>query len=166
METNSIRTDARAEEARQLLRLGQAQEVIQRLRSTRHTSPELANLYGAALIRAGEPAKAVEEYRRLCVSDDGVTLRANVPAATLANFATALIRAGNIVGGLNVLRDAPNSDDPGLHSVRAAVFAWKRGLSFWRRLLFSWYGIAPTEPVPVDVCIDAPAAPDRRQPAA
>lgn len=166
METkNSIHNDL-IRDTHALLAAGRPREVVQRLRSARHSSPEVGNLYGAALIRSGDYAAAVDEYRRLCVSDDGVTLRPGVSTPILVNYAIALVRAGNITGGISVLRDMPGKQEPIARQVRDAVVNWRRTLPWWRRLLLSWYGIAPGIPVPVDAVLDTPPPPNQRRPAA
>jgi hypothetical protein len=150
----------------QLLDAGKASEAVELLRQSGKGSPELSNAYGVSLMRAGEITKAIDVYRSLCLSENGVCLKTDLPTRYKANFATALLLAKNVSGCLSILGEVDDEGDPGVLRLRAAITRWSQSLSRWRRFWFKVFGEAPEGVVPLDFEPGELSDPSRLRPAA
>jgi hypothetical protein len=134
-----------------LLDAAKPKDAVELIRKYGTNSAELSNLYGVALMRAGEAAKAVEVYRGLCINESGFALKQNLPTSFKTNYATALMLVKNVTGCLATLREVQDQDAPYVLKLRAAIERWRRSLGWWKRLAFDWYGAEPDRPVLLDV---------------
>ncbi|MBU0637966.1 MAG: hypothetical protein KKB50_03810 [Planctomycetes bacterium] len=145
-----------------LLDAAKLKDAAELIREFGTSSAELSNMYGVALMRAGETAKAVEVYRGLCLNESGFCLKQDLPTTVKANYATALLLAKNVSGCQATLREIAEQNDPYVLKLRAAIDRWRRSLGWWKRLAFDWYGAEPDGPVPLDFPPgELPAEPQR-----
>lgn len=133
-----------------LLDAGKAKEAVELVKKYGTESSELKNAYGVALMRAGEPDKAVELYRGVCLYPDSVCYKTNVPAVFMVNYATALLLTKNVSGCLAVLAEINQHKSDYMRKLRTAIDRWRRSLGWWKRLGFILYGVKPDRPVPLD----------------
>lgn len=133
-----------------LLDVGKAGEAVELMRKYGTESSELSNAYGVALMRAGETAKALAFYRRICLYPDSVCFKDNLPTMLRVNYATALLLEGNVSGCLGALTEVGQEQDPYVRRLRSAIGRWRRSLGWWKRLEFILYGAEPDRPVPLD----------------
>ncbi|HUU82801.1 MAG TPA: hypothetical protein VM243_04775 [Phycisphaerae bacterium] len=133
-----------------LLDAGKPKEAIELVRRFGTSSPEMSNVYGVALLRAGEAAKAVEFYRGICLSTCSACLKADLPTVFKTNYATALLLVKNVAGCLAILQELAQEQNPYVQKLRAAIDRWRRSLGWWKRLAFDLYGAEPDKPVSLD----------------
>jgi hypothetical protein len=133
-----------------LLGAGTPAEAAELIRHFGTGSPEVSNAYGVALLRAGDSTKAVEVYRNLCVNQSGFCLKSNLPTVFKANYATALLLAGNVSGCLSILQETNDDQNASVQRVRAVIRRWRKSLTWWERLWFTISGEPPAKPVPAD----------------
>jgi len=132
---------------RKLFDAGRPQEAAELIRRFGTAAPLMSNAYGVALMRSGEPARAIDVYRNLVISESGVCLRPDVPVFFKTNYATALLLTRNIAGCLSVLREINDEQHPEVVRLRAAIAEWKRTLGRWQRFWLSIAGEASGKPV-------------------
>ena len=112
MSANAATTADPLTTVQQFLDTGRAHEAIAYLRKVGAGTLELSNALAVAHMRAGEPTKAVEIYRRLCVDSSGFVLKPNLPVLLKANYATALLLARNAAGCRALLKEITRSPEP------------------------------------------------------
>src|SRR5262249_18373173 len=147
--------DARQPEVADLLRKvekfleeGKPAAALERIARSRISSPWLENATGVCQLRLGNPAGAIDTFRRLVLAPGGLILRGDVPTPFKVNFATALLMDGNLSGGLQVLAEL-REECPAARAIRDAVRRWKGGMTFWQRLWMA-FGGQPPRPLPLD----------------
>jgi hypothetical protein len=118
---------------RRLIEEKKEEEALKLLHRAKLSSPEITNARGVCMLRAGNAGRAVEVLRPL-VFADAVTIRPDVPALHVTNFATALLADGNVDGCLNMLAHVRDKSNPAAERLRAAVRRWKRQLTGWERV--------------------------------
>lgn len=114
--------------------------VVQRLLESEPVGSErLVDLEGVRLLREGKVEQAVQVFRSLVVGP-ALCLRRDLPARSLANFATALLLDQNVDGCRGVLdelrkrgQSTPQSDE-----LERCIRQWRQGLSWcdWLKGLF------------------------------
>lgn len=134
----------------QLLDAGKAQEAVAYLRKAGAGTLELTNALGVALMRAGDVARAVEIYRRLCIDSSGFVLKPNLSPLLKANYATALLLAHNAAGCRTLLKDIARTPEPYARQLAEAVERWRRAMSWWQRAMFYLYGSEPPHTITLD----------------
>jgi hypothetical protein len=92
------------------------------------------NARGVCLMRLGRNEEAVAVFRGLALS--GLFLRADVPVIFAVNLATALLVEQNLDGCCRILDELERRGEscPASIKVRAAIAAWKKGMSWTERL--------------------------------
>jgi|GEM_PF-1567620 len=133
-----------------LLDAERTQEAFDAVKSHAGSDPRLKNAYGVCLLRLGEPARAVSTFRELALQSGGICLRPDVPLLFKTNYATALILAGNIAGGVSILREVRQPDDPGVQKIEAALHCWRDQMTFLQRILWKLLESLPPFPVEFD----------------
>jgi predicted Zn-dependent protease len=133
--------DCRAvlDQAETLLRAGQPRQALDLLARSKADSPWATNATGVCLLRLGQADRAVELFRNLVLSG-GLFLRREVPTAWKVNFATALLMADNLAGGVRLLGEIQDEDHPGVRRLRAALQNWQGRLSVWEKIWWSLGG--------------------------
>jgi hypothetical protein len=109
--------------------------------------PVVANAKGVCLMRLGKPAAAVVVYRCLVLNPGQTFLRADRPTYFKANYATALLLAGNVDGCLHILHQI-RDESPEVRQLRATIHQWETTLSFWQKL--DWWinhTVPPDHPI-------------------
>jgi predicted Zn-dependent protease len=129
-----------------LLDQGRAGDALDLLQRSKAESPWLVNAVAVCRLRMGDTAGPVQALRGLVM--DGVFYRENVPAVFRANFATALLAAGNRSGGLRALAESRGQAHPAFEQLRDALRRWEAGMTFWQRLWASLGGEPPRPFVP------------------
>lgn len=137
------------DDARALLAAGDSAGALQLLERVADGSPAVRNARGVCLMRLGQIDQAVTLYRDLLLQDGSVVVAPRAPARFKANYATALLLAGNAGGGLEVLSSLNGETWPELERLLAAVARWRRSLGLFQRLLTAC-GCPPSRPVPLD----------------
>lgn len=137
------------EHVRDLLNRGEAEKALESLSRATTPSPDVSNARAVCLMRLGHCERAVAVYQEMLLKG-GVTVDPKAPVKHVVNFATALLLAGNVAGGISVLDDLGRTDHPGALRLRAAVQRWRKSLGIIRRLLFAVYGAVPEKPVVLD----------------
>lgn len=128
-----------------LVERGLPDEALKLIKSANGTDPELLNATGVCYLRAGRPEKAVEVFHRLCVGE-GLGLRSDASPLHVANFATALLMAGNLNGCRHHLRFVDRSH-PVAVQVHAAIAGWEGSLGGWQRALLRLGMCEPKRPL-------------------
>jgi hypothetical protein len=136
----------RLEQAEALLRAGQPKKALDVLGRSGPPSDRVTNAVGVCLLRLGEAGRAVEVFRGLALVPGTVCLRPDAPALYKTNFATALLAAGQVAGGLRVLDEIGDEQQPTVRRLRAAWRRWSEGLSLWQKVRWC-LGDSPTHPV-------------------
>ncbi len=126
-----------------LLDEGRPDKALARVGPTAGRSPWLANAAAVCLLRRGDAPGALAVLRPLVLSGNGLTLRDDVPAVFLVNFAEALIADGNIGGGLRTLDGIGDADDPAVRDAREAVRRWHGAMTAWQRVCWLLGGWPP-----------------------
>lgn len=163
MQRNPEKSQDVLEAVRKLLHDNKPGEAAALLKRFGTSSPALVNAHGVALMRADDPLKAVEVFRRLCISEGGICLRPNLPLVFKTNFATALLLSGNVAGCTSLLEEIGERNDPRVRRLREVIRNWRRSLPRWQRWWFQISGSAPKTPVPFDEAPgDFPQDPDLR----
>jgi hypothetical protein len=134
-----------------LLEEGRPAAALQRVGSSRISSPWLANAAGVCQLRLGNVKAAVDTFRGLVLAAGGLILREDVPTVFKVNFATALLADGNLSGGLRVL-DEIREEHPAVREMRDAVRRWKGGMTLWQKLWWS-VGGQPPRPLVLDFAL-------------
>jgi len=124
-----------------LLEAGDAEAALALLDPKACEDPFLENARGVCLMRLGRSTAAVDLYRTLLVEGDTVSLKPDLPAAFLINYATALLLEQNVAGCLGTLAELMRDEDPMVQALRAAVQRWRRELGWWGRMLLSITGV-------------------------
>jgi hypothetical protein len=136
----------------QLLANGQPSTALQRIGSSKVSSPWLANAAGVCQLRLGNAKAAVDTFRRLVLAAGGLILREDVPVVFKVNFAAALLADGNLAGGLRVLDEVGDKGHPAVGVIRDAVQRWKGGMTFCQKLWWS-VGGHPPRPLVLDFAL-------------
>lgn len=134
-------------QVRGLLDCGQPKEAASLLLRAPSRSPELQNALGVCWMRSGDVERALDLYRRT-VLHNGVCFRSDATPKSLVNYATALLRAGNVAGCLAVLDETPR-DAPGAARLREAIARWRRSLGLIRRISVALNGAHSGAHVPL-----------------
>ena len=142
--------DAVLSQAKRLLDTGKSREAADLLRSHGVRGIDAMNLLGIALMRSGDPGRAVEIYRNIVIQRGKTLTRKDAPLATMVNYGCALLMTGNTAGCVAVLKELASHEDPELQRLRDAVETWRRGLSWYGRLTFRMSHEVPGNPVPID----------------
>ena len=132
---------------RKLLETGRVDEALTLARA-RQDAP-MKNAQAVCLMRKGLADEAVRIYRAMVLDNTGLFLREHVPTIYKTNYALALLLSGHIAGGINILKDLAGDDHQSVHSLRAAVDAWKAKLSVFQRLGLM-LGLEPKQPFVLD----------------
>jgi hypothetical protein len=133
-------------EVDQLLEQGQPQAALERLARAKGSSAWLTNAVGVCRLRLGDTKVAVDVFRGLVLASGGLLLRDDVPVVFKVNFATAVIAAGNLSGGLRTLTEVRDESHPAVREVRDAIRRWESGMTFWQRL---WWSVGGEPPRPL-----------------
>jgi hypothetical protein len=124
-----------------LLQEDRTREALDLLVRAKVTSAWVTNAVGVCELRLGSAESAVATFRNLVLSG-GLFLRDDVPTVCKANYAVALLAAGNLAGGLVVLDEISDEENPAVLRLRAAVERWRRGLTLWEKFGW-WFGTLP-----------------------
>src|SRR5690349_1413461 len=84
------------QKAKSLLDSGRHDDALAALRNQAHADPWLRNLMGVCLLRSNRPEDAVELYRTVVWSGNGISLRDDIPIEFKTNFATGLLLLGRV----------------------------------------------------------------------
>jgi hypothetical protein len=136
-ETSAPETNPLVEQVTSLLDEGQPGKAVEALSRAKQSSSWATNALGVCLLRLGKAKSAVDLFRGLVLTANGVSMRQDVPGEYRRNFAVALLASGNVAGGMSVLADVGAEGHPTVQAIRAAVARWKAGLSFWQKV--RWY---------------------------
>lgn len=98
------------------------------------TSSWAQNARAVCQMRLGRPAEAIAILRPLVFDPAGLSLKRDVPAVFLTNYATALLLEGNADGFYSVLHAIRDRDHPAVVRISAALRRWKRSMSVWQRI--------------------------------
>jgi hypothetical protein len=126
-----------------LLEAGQPAAALEKIGRSRLSSSWLTNAAAVCQLRLGKATVAVDMFRRLVLAAGGLLLREDVPILFKVNFATALIAAGNLSGGLKILDEVRQEEHPAVQEIRNAVRRRKADMTFWQRLRCSLGGEPP-----------------------
>ena len=135
------------EQVRDLLQQGQLSKALELLRS-KDRSPWVENARAVCLMRLGEPDKAIALYRGMLLRS-GVLIREDAPPVFVANFATALLLAGNLPGAISTLGELPQ-EAPEADRLRETIRRWRRSLGTLDRLRYFFSGEVANRPVRLD----------------
>jgi hypothetical protein len=135
-------------DVREFLAQDRVPEAISALSRTADRSAWFENARAVCYMRLGQPEKAVSIYRSLLLGG-GVVVRQSAPVTFKANFATALLLAGNTEGGITILDEIGQSDDASVGRLRDAVARWRKSLNLVQRILAA-AGAPPAKPVLLD----------------
>jgi hypothetical protein len=130
------------EKAKEQLESGKFQEALRTLSG--YDSEWTRNARGVCYLRMGDTDAAINTLRGLAVTQH-LSLRPEAPLIFKINFAAALLLSGNIGGGLGVLDDIRDENQPAVQKLRAAIQRWKASMSFWEKLRW-WLGGEPSRP--------------------
>lgn len=134
----------------ELLERNEPQKALELVSPHANEDMQLANLRGVCLMRSGKAEAAVQAYRTMVLSSNGLGFRHDVPVIFKINFATALLLTGNISGALNAISELhEDRNHPAAVRLKAAVDAWFKKLSLLQRLNY-WLGGQPSVPVQLD----------------
>jgi hypothetical protein len=112
---------------------------------------QLRNARGVCLLRLGKVEEAIRLYRELVLKPGCMWARPELPVHYKTNYATALLLGGHPAGGLDVLAEIKDEQDPRVRQLRAAIKKWESELSFWQKLNWKIGSISPTNrPVKLD----------------
>lgn len=92
---------------------------------------------------------AIRIYRELVLGSGGLVLRSDVPVVYKTNYATALLRNGNVSGCVSILDEILDEQNQAVQKLRAAIRKWHSGLTFWGKLAWR-LGSEPAEPIVLD----------------
>jgi Flp pilus assembly protein TadD len=112
---------------------GQPERGIEYLLRIGTHNAELRNAYGVCLLRAGQIDKALELYQTLCLNGS-ICLKRDVPTLHMANYATALLCAGNLAGCQAALRQVRDPAHPAVTRIRDAIQRWRQSLTWLQRM--------------------------------
>ncbi|MEW4565225.1 hypothetical protein AB1K70_22060 [Bremerella sp. JC770] len=101
----------------------------------------LKNAKGVCLLRLGKYDEAVSVYREIVFKQGCVWVRPEIPTIYKVNFATALLLAGQIEGGLSVLGQAMDEGHPGVVRLRQSIRRWKQSFTLWQRIMWLFGGM-------------------------
>jgi hypothetical protein len=133
----------------QHLQDGQSAVALECIARAKIKSPWLTNAAGVCQLRLGNTDVAVNVFRGLVLAPGGLVLRDDVPTVFKTNYATALLAAGHLSGGLSVLADIRDEGNPAVQRLRTAIRHWQGCLTFWQKV--SWYvGGQPDRPLVLD----------------
>jgi hypothetical protein len=131
------------------LQEGEVIRALEAIGRARISSPWLANAAGVCQLRLGNTQTAVDQFRALVLASGGLILREDVPTAFKTNYATALLASGNLSGGIRVLEEIRDEDNPLVERLRSAIHDWKKSLTMWQTV--TWYlGGEPPRPLVLD----------------
>jgi hypothetical protein len=119
------------------------------LSRTRLRSPWLTNAAGVCQLRLRNHKVAVDVFRSLVLAPGGLLLRTDVPPVFLANYAAALLGAGNVGGAHRVLNELDADGDSVVQRLRQARRNWLNRLTIWQKLNV-WTGGQPAVPIEFD----------------
>jgi hypothetical protein len=125
------------------LREGHPEEALATVSRAKFSSPWAVNAHATCLLRMGRYQDAVDVLRGLVLGMGGVAYRQDVPAVFQANFATALLAAGNLSGCLSMLNNIKDQQHPAVKEIRTAIGRWRRHLSPWQKLRWRLGGDLP-----------------------
>ena len=146
--TNSLNANARTEpiaqdrspaideaiaQAQQHLDAGKPDKALAAVNKAHLKSPWITNAIAVCQIRRGNATEAVEILRHM-VLHGHIQLRADVPAIFKANFAAALLAAGNFEGFEATMREVGPQAHPAALKFQDAYERWKSSLSLWDKL--------------------------------
>ncbi len=123
------------EKVRRLIESGRYDVALGQLRSGK-LSPENQNALGVCLLRLGRFEDAVRVYRGLVLNGGSTLSRADAPPLHRLNFATALMLSGHVCGGMEILHELHDEQNPAVKRLRDAINAWQKSLTWWQK--FNW----------------------------
>ena len=121
--------------ARALIESGRFEVAMGQLRTGKAT-PDRQNALGVCLLRLGRVEDAVRIYRGLVLKSGATWSRADTPISHRINFATALLMSGRICGGMEVLNEVHDEQNPAVKRLRDAIRKWEQDLTWWQK--FNW----------------------------
>jgi len=128
---------------------GKVQEAMDALETCGQSGRVVQNAKAVCLMRLRRYEQAVIAMRELVFPRGSFTIPEETPTAFRVNYVTALLLAGNVVTGLDMLGKITNHDDPGVKQLRAGVAKWKRGMGLLMRMAML-IGVTPKAPFVVD----------------
>jgi hypothetical protein len=132
--------------ARELLNEGRPGDAMELIVRSRQASPALDNARAVCLLRLGKVDEALRVLRALLFPRGSICIDEDAPVVFRTNFVTALLMAGNVVAGTDVLGAIHESKHPAVLKLHGAIRQWKKGLSPWERFLY-YLGKCPDKAV-------------------
>lgn len=136
-------------ETRDLLDRGRPEEALARLTQSGQAGRAVSNAKGVCLLRTGEPLRAIAIFRELVFPANAFSIPDNTPVEFVTNYVTALFLTDQAMVGRTLLAQIGRPDHPGVRRLKDAVAAWKRTLSWGRRLLLT-VGAYPKQLIRID----------------
>jgi hypothetical protein len=116
-----------------LLREGRPQEALSLLPAA-DDGLWIRNARGVCLLRLGRPRPAIDALRDLVFNPSGFGVRPDAHPVFEANYATALLLAGNTDGFFGILGGIRERTHPAVARLGGAIRRWKVGMTFWQRV--------------------------------
>lgn len=147
--TGASHTAEVLQRAVQSIEAGHFDKAFNQLASLGSVSHEVVNARGVCLMRMGKARQAVDLFRSLVLQSGCMWMRPEVPVVCKINFATALLLDGHPRGGVAILAEVNEPQNPDVQQLKAAIRRWVKGLSWWNKLNW-WTGVDLHEVVPLD----------------
>ncbi|TWU43758.1 hypothetical protein Q31b_12880 [Novipirellula aureliae] len=101
------------------------------------------DILAVCLLRSGQTSEAISIYRSFALLPGSAMVRPELGDSCKRNFATAMILHGSPSGGLDLLESCQSRTSERALEIRAAIKAWAKTLSWWRRLDWKLNRIEP-----------------------
>jgi len=147
---------------REMLDNEQVENAFKVLANCGHSSPAIENARGVCLLRLGRLDAAMKVFRDLVFPGGAFSIPHETPTIFRANYVTTFLLLGNLVVGMQLLREIPEKRHPLVQQLKTAVRRWKQSLPWWRRMLLP-IGFYPIKPLPLDFAPGAMWFPESMQ---